>query len=263
MKIDRFSSIVGARVIGYAGFAGRMFNFGLDIMAKCVTPRFYVAEIVRQMYAIGVKSLLLTSTAAFSVGIVLSMQTIGTLKTFGAINYVAVVVGLAMVKELGPVLTALMVAARAGSGITAELGAMKVTRQIDALTVSSVNPVRFLAVTRFVACILTLPLLAIVSDILGILGGMIIGVQQGGMGFHLYLSYTLQYIKLADILPGLLKTVFFGMEVGIVASYYGFEAGGGTSGVGNSTQASVVTTSLFILVSDVILTRIFILIFGG
>ena len=256
-------SAVGARMIGYADFAGRMFYFGLNIMAKCVTPRFYFAETVRQMYAIGVKSLLLTSTAAFSVGIVLSMQTIGTLKTFGAVNYVTVVVGLAMVKELGPVLTALMVAGRAGAGITAELGAMKVTRQIDALTVSSVDPVRFLAVTRFVACMLTLPLLTIVSDILGILGGMIIGVQHGGIDVHLYLSYTLQYIKLADILPGLLKTVFFGMEVGIVASYYGFAAGGGTSGVGISTQASVVTTSLFILVSDVIFTRIFILIFGG
>jgi phospholipid/cholesterol/gamma-HCH transport system permease protein len=130
-----------------------------------------------------------------------------------------------------------MMAARAGSGITAELGAMKVTRQIDALTVSSVDPIRFLAATRTSACMGMLPLLTVLSDVLGILGGLIIGVFHGNIGFHLYLSYTLQYVKLVDVIPGLLKTVFFGMLVGVVPSYFGFEASGGTGGEGQCRNA--------------------------
>ncbi|UCD57197.1 MAG: ABC transporter permease [Candidatus Hydrogenedentota bacterium] len=260
--MESLTQAVGRQIIRYANFAGQIFLFWADTMAKCVTPRFYFAETVRQIYTIGVKSLLLTSTVALSVGVVLAMQTIDTLQTFGAVNYVSVVVGLAVVKELGPVLTALMVAGRAGSGISAELGSMKVTRQIDALTVSAVNPMRYLVVTRVVACMVAVPLLTIIADVLGILGGLIIGVIQGNISLFLYLSYTFEYVELTDVIPGLLKTIFFGMLVGSVASYYGFETTGGTEGVGNSTKSSVVTASLLIMVSDVILTRILLWIFG-
>jgi phospholipid/cholesterol/gamma-HCH transport system permease protein len=255
--------IIGGRMLGYASFAGRLFLFWAATMAKCVTPRFYFAETIRQIYSIGVNSLLLTSTVALSVGLVLAMQTIGTLRVFGAVNYVAIVVGLAVVKELGPVFTALMVAGRAGSGICAELGSMKVTRQIDALTVSAVNPMRYLVVTRVIACMVAVPLLTVIADILGVLGGMIVGVIQGGISFHLYVNYTLTYVGLTDVIPGLLKTIFFGMLIGTVACYYGFETTGGTEGVGKSTKSSVVTASLLIVVSDVILTRILLWIFGG
>jgi phospholipid/cholesterol/gamma-HCH transport system permease protein len=209
-----------------------------------------------------VNSLILTSTVAISVGMVMAMQTIGTLKTFGSVNYVAVVVGLAVVKELGPVLTALMVAGRAGSGISAEIGSMKVTRQIDALTVSAVDPVRYLVVTRIVACMIAVPLLSVIADVLGILGGLIIGITQGNISSFLYLSYTFKYVGYVEVFPGLIKTVFFGMIIGTVASYYGFKTTGGTEGVGNSTKASVVSTSLMIMLSDVVLTRILLLIFG-
>jgi phospholipid/cholesterol/gamma-HCH transport system permease protein len=253
---------VGRYTERYASGAGRMFLFWADTMVKCVTPRFYFSETVHQIYSVGVKSLLLTSTVALSVGLVLAMQTIGTLKTFGAVNYVSIVVGLAVVKELGPVFTALMVAGRSGSGICAELGSMKVTRQIDAMTVSAVNPMRYLVVTRVVACMIAVPLLTVLADILGIAGGMVVGVLQGNISFHLYLSYTLKYITLTDMIPGLLKTIFFGMLVGVVASYYGFETTGGTEGVGNSTKASVVTASLLIVLSDVILTRLLLWVFG-
>lgn len=253
--------VVGGRLMEYASFAGRMFLFWADTMTKCVTPRFYFSETIRQMHSIGVNSLLLTSTVAISVGLVLAMQTIGTLQIFGAVNYVSIVVGLAMVKELGPVFTGLMVAARSGSGISAELGSMKVTRQIDALTVSAINPMRYLVVTRVVACMLIMPLLTIIADVLGIVGGMIIGVVQGNIGFQLYLTYTLEYIELTDVFPGLLKTIFFGMIIGTVASFYGFETTGGTEGVGNSTKSGVVTASLLIVISDVILTRILLEIF--
>ena len=260
--MENLPQTIGGRMMEYAGFSGRLFLFWVDAMSKCVTPRFYFAETVRQIYSIGVKSLLLTSTVALSVGLVLAMQTIGTLQTFGAVNYVSIVVGLAVVKELGPVFTALMVAGRAGSGICAELGSMKVTRQIDALTVSAVNPMRYLVATRVVACMIAVPLLTVIADVLGILGGLIIGVVQGGISYHLYVSYTLTYVELTDVVPGLLKTIFFGMIVGTVASNYGFTTTGGTEGVGNSTKASVVTASLLIVISDVILTRILLWVFG-
>ncbi len=253
---------VGGDLLSYANSAGRLFLFWADAMGKALTPKFYFQETTRQVLNIGVKSLGLTSTVALSVGMVMAMQTIGTLKIFGAVNYVAVVVGLAVVKELGPVLTALMVAGRAGSGISAEIGSMKVTRQIDALTVSAVNPIRYLVVTRIVACMIAVPLLAIIADVLGILGGLIIGVVQGNINYFLYLSYTFTYIGYVEVFPSLLKTVFFGMLIGTVASYYGFRTTGGTEGVGNSTKASVVATSLMIMVSDVVLTRLLLSIFG-
>lgn len=254
---------VGRSAIDFLDFSGRLFLFWFDVMLKCVTPRFYFSETVRQLYAIGVTSFLLTSTVAVSVGIVLAMQTIGTLETFGATNYVSVVVGQAIVKEIGPVLTALMVAARAGSGISAEIGSMRVTRQIDAITVSAVNPIRFLVVTRVLACMIAVPLLTITADALGILGGMIIGVQQAGISLPLYISYTVKYIGLLEIIPGLLKTIFFGMLVGIVSCYYGFQAAGGTEGVGKATKASVVAASLLIMIFDVIITRLLLWVFGG
>lgn len=260
--MENLPALVGRRLEEYASFGGRMFLFWADTMAKCVTPRFYLSETIRQAYSIGVKSLLLTSTVAISVGLVLAMLTIDYLRTFGVLNYVSVMVGLAVVKELAPVLTALMVAGRAGSGICAEIGSMKVTRQIDALTVSAIDPVRYLVVTRVVACMVVVPLLTIIADVLGILGGLIIGVTQGNISYRLYMSYTFQYITLTDIIPGLLKTIFFGMLVGTVASYYGFQTTGGTEGVGNSTKSSFVTTSLLIVTSDVILTRILLWIFG-
>lgn len=260
-QIGDVSGAVGSRFLSGMRVAGRMFFFWADAMGKAVTPHFYVGEMIRQLYSIGVRSLLLTSTVAISVGIVLAMQTIGTLEAFGAVNYVAAIVGLAVVKELGPALTALMVAGRGGAGISAELGSMKVTRQIDALTVSAVNPMRYLVVTRIVACMIAVPLLSVIADMLGILGGMTIGVIQGNIGYRLYWSITLKYITLSAVLPGLLKTIFFGMLVGTVASFYGFETSGGTEGVGNSTKASVVISSLLIMISDVILTRILLIIF--
>ena len=247
---------LGQFTLAATGASGRLFFFWADAMAKCLGRGFYFSETLRQIYSIGVKSLPLTGTVGLSVGIVMSMQTLGTLEQFGATNYVAVVVGLAVVRELGPVLTAIMVAARAGSGISAEIGSMRVTGQIEALIVSAVNPVRYLVATRLVACMVALPLLTVIADVLGIMGGMFIALIEAGMNPHLYLSYTLEYVGLPDVLSGLVKTIPFGMLIGVVASFYGFYARGGTEGVGNATQAGVVTSAFLIILSNVIFTRI-------
>jgi phospholipid/cholesterol/gamma-HCH transport system permease protein len=218
----------------------------------------FIRETIVQMYHIGVRSLPLVGLAGLSTGIVMGMQTIDILGKFGATQYVAVVVGLSMVEELGPVITALLVAGRAGSGISAELGSMLVTRQIDALKVLAINPLKFLATTRIVACILVLPLLTALADFLGILGGMFVGVTQGGIQYQAYIFKTLDFIRITDFIPGLIKAAVFGLIIGTVACHEGFKVQGGTEGVGRSTTSAVVLSSLMILVSDVYMTKILI-----
>jgi len=193
---------------------------------------------------------------------VLAMQTTGVLARFGAKEYVAVVVGLAIVRELGPVLTALMVAGRAGSGISAEIGAMRVPRQIDALTVSAVDPLKYLVVTRVAACVIVMPLLTAIANSLGLFGGFIIAVLQEGISPTFYAARTLDFIGFVDYVPGLFKAVVFGFIVALVACYQGYHTTGGTEGVGKSTTATVMATSLLVMLADVILTRVLISIFG-
>jgi len=258
------ASSIGSSLLEFADYIGQLLFFSGETFKWALIPPFLFRETLRQTYLIGVKSLTLTSISALAIGLVLAMQTIWILSKFGAVSYLAAVVGLAIVKELGPVVTALMVAGRAGSGISAELGSMKVTRQIDALRVAAINPTKYLVTTRVLACMLSLPLLTIFADVLGILGGWVIGVTLGGINSRLYWDTTLRYITLdMDLVPGLLKTIFFGLIIGVVGCFHGFNTQGGTEGVGLSTTTTVVAASLMILISDVFLTRLLQLIFEG
>jgi len=223
----------------------------------------FLRETVAQMHQIGVRSLPLVGLAGLSIGIVMGMQTIDILRKFGATQYVAAVVGLSMVEELGPVITALLVAGRAGSGISAELGSMLVTRQIDALKVLAINPVKFLATTRIVACILVLPLLTALADFLGILGGMFVAVTQAGIQYQAYILKTLDFIRITDFIPGLIKATVFGLIIGTVACHEGFKVQGGTEGVGRATTSAVVLSSVMILISDVYMTKILLTLWPG
>jgi len=262
--MKNLTSSVGNSILEFADYIGRILFFLVDVIKWALLPPFFIRETIKQIYLIGVKSLPLTAIAALAIGLVLAMQTIWILSKFGAVNYLAAVVGLSIVKELGPVVTALMVAGRAGSGISAELGSMKVTRQIDALRVSAVNPTKYLVITRVLACVVSLPLLTAFSDVVGILGGWLIGITLGGINSRLYWDTTLRFVTLdADLIPGLLKTIFFGLIIGIVACFHGFRTEGGTEGVGLSTTSAVVSAALMILISDVFLTRLLQLIFGG
>lgn len=220
-------------------------------------PPYELRALVQQMDHVGVKSISICGIAAVFTGLVLALQTSYGLARFGAKAYVGIVVSLSMVRELGPVLTALLVGGRVGSGITAELGAMKVTEQIDAMRALGANYIKKLVVPRVVSTMLVLPLLTVLADALGILGGMVISRYEFHVDSHLYLSTIWRSLRLADLLSGLGKTVVFGFLIGIVGCYNGLEVSGGTEGIGRATTATVVTSAILILISDFFLTKFF------
>lgn len=253
---DRFFYRAGHQVLVFIDYMGNLSLFFLEACRSLAQPPWFFREIVAQMFHLGVKSFPLVAVASFAVGLVLAMQGITVLKLFGAANYIATSVAFTFVRGLGPLLAAIMLASRGGSGIGAELGSMRVTYQIDALTVSAVNPMKYLVVTRILACMLITPLLAVASDLIGILGGMVIGVTQVGMTPTYYYTLTIKYLTLRDVLPGIGKTSVFGLIVGLVGCFHGYNTEHGTFGVGQSTKTAVVVAILLILVSDVFLTKL-------
>jgi phospholipid/cholesterol/gamma-HCH transport system permease protein len=252
---DRFFYRAGHQVMAFVDYMGGLALFFVDACRSLAHPPYFVREIIAQMYHLGVKSFPLVAVASFSLGLVLAMQGLQVLKLFGAANYIATSVAFTFVRGLGPLLSGIMLASRGGSGIGAELGSMRVTQQIDALTVSAVNPIKYLVVTRVLACMLISPLLALASDLIGILGGMLIGVFQLGMSPTYYYSLTIKYLTLKDVLPGIGKTAVFGIIVGTVGCFHGYNTEHGTFGVGQATKTSVVAAILLILISDVFLTK--------
>jgi phospholipid/cholesterol/gamma-HCH transport system permease protein len=259
---EGFITRAGHQAVAFMDYMGEMSLFFLEAAGSVFKPPWFFRELVSQMFYLGVKSFPLVLVAAFALGMVLAMQSVKVLTWFGAGNYIATLVAFAMVREMGPIISAIMLAARGGAGMGAELGSMRVTRQIDALTVSAVNPMKFLVVTRITACILVLPLLAVFADIVGILGGMVIGVTQAGMSSTSYYYLTIKYLTIKDVLPGIGKCLVFGAIVGTVSCFHGYYTKHGTFGVGNATKAAVVVSILLILIADVFLTKISILIWG-
>ena len=261
-KGDNLITVADHHVVSFLDYIGEMTIFSIKICRSLMFPPWFFRETIAQMFHLGVKSLALVLVAAFALGIVLAMQGLKVLTWFGAGNYIATLVAMSMVRELGPVIAGIMLAARGGAGMGAELGSMRVTSQIDALTVSAVNPIKYLVVTRILACILTLPLLTVFADLIGILGGLVIGMTQAGMSATSYYYLTLKFLELKDILPGIFKTMVFGLIIGTVSCYHGFNTEQGTFGVGQSTKTAVVVSVLFILISDVFLTKFTLLIWG-
>jgi phospholipid/cholesterol/gamma-HCH transport system permease protein len=253
----------GSRVIAFAHYMGDLSLFAISASRHLFKRPLFFGLIIHQIMEIGVRSFPLIAISSFAIGIVLSMHSIHLLNQFGAVHYAAAAVGLSVVKELGPVITALMVAGRSGSGISAELGSMRVTRQIDALQVLAVNPMKYLVITRILACMIAVPLLTAFADFLGIAGGMIMGMTSGGISAGLYLDITFEFVEMIDLIPGLLKAAFFGLLIGVVSTHGGFRAKGGTSGVGRATTRTVVTASLMIFISDVFLSQTFLMFLGG
>jgi len=217
-------------------------------------PR-YVPETIAQMDAIGVGSLTIIVLTGFFTGGVLTLQTFPTLKFYGAQSETGYLVALSLVRELGPVLTALMVTGRVGSAIAAELGSMTVSQQIDAMRALGTDPVRKLVAPRIIALLITLPLLTIVADVVGIIGGWVVATGLFGMNSSMFFNSVWDGISTDDILGGIIKPIVFGLIIGSISCYKGLSTEGGTVGVGRSTTRSVVTASIVVIITDFFLAR--------
>lgn len=231
----------------------------VETAVAALKPPLQIRETVRQMDEIGTKSLSIVSITALFTGMVLALQTAVGLTRFGAKLYVGSIVSMAMVRELGPTLTAVILAGRVGAGITAELGSMAVTEQVDALRSIGASPIQKLVVPRVLACILVLPVLTVLADVLGIFGGMVIGTSELHVNWHFYLRTVRDTLVIQDVMSGIGKSPFFGFIIGTIACYNGLSTRGGTEGVGRATTKTVVSASIAILVSDFFLTKLFLL----
>ena len=219
-------------------------------------PPIKFRNIFKQMEFVGVKSLFVVILTGTFTGMVLAMQSYDALKRFGAESLVGPTVALSMARELGPVLTGLMVAGRAGSAMATELGTMRVTEQIDAIYTMALNPVKYLVVPRLVAGITMLPVLAVVTDFVGVLGGYFVGVKLLGINSGVYIGRTVDYVNVDDIFYGLVKSAVFGLIISLVSSYQGYNTSGGAEGVGRAATKAVVLSCVMILIFDYILTAI-------
>ncbi len=245
---------IGSRLIQFVLESGRIMILFCQIIGGIFRPPSYGREILKQMEEVGIKSFpVVIITAAFT-GMVLALQSFTGFKRFGAETMVGTVVALSMTRELGPVLTGLMVSGRVGSAMAAELGTMRVTEQIDALYTLATNPVKYLIVPRFLASTIMLPILVIFADVIGIVGGYLVSVQILGTNPTLYVRRTWNYLELNDLYSGLLKALIFGMIIALISCYQGFNAQGGAEGVGRATTKAVVVSSLTILVSNYFIT---------
>ncbi|MDD5559159.1 ABC transporter permease [Candidatus Methylomirabilis sp.] len=248
---------LGGRSIRLLELLGGLSQLTYDTMHCAFTPPINPRALIQQVDHIGVKSISIAAVAAVFTGLVLALQTAYGLSRFGAKAYVGIIVSLSMVRELGPVLTALLVGGRVGSGITAELGSMKVTEQIDAMRAMGANPIKKLVVPRVLSTMLVLPLLTVMADILGMLGGMVISKYEFQVDYHLYYNTVTRNLTVTDIVSGLGKTVVFGFIIAIVGCYKGLETVGGTEGLGKATTATVVTSAIAVIIADFFLTKFF------
>lgn len=235
---------------------GNIFSFITKIFRETFSTQFEFKEFLRQCFEIGNKSLMLVGITGGIMGIVLTIQSRPVLVDFGAVSMLPGMVTISMIREIGPVITALICAGKIGSGMGAELGSMKVTEQIDAMEVSATNPMRFLVVTRVLAATLMIPLLVLFADTLGFFGSWL-GVNiKGSVSFTLFFSQAFSSLEFIDFIPAVIKSFFFGAVIGIVGCYKGYNAGRGTESVGVAANSAVVLASLFVIIVDMIAVQI-------
>lgn len=235
---------------------GRISVFFGRFMAQWFRPRYEFAEFIRQCYIIGYRSLPLVALTGFIMGLVLTMQLRPSMVDYGVESQIPAIVGISIVREIGPILTALIFAGKIGSSIGAELGSMKVTEQIDAMEVSGTNPFKYLVVTRVMATTLMLPILVMLSDFVSLYGSYL-GVNiKGVTSFNLFWSQVFDNLVFRDILPAFIKTFLFGFSVGIIGCYKGYYSDKGTEGVGNSANSSVVVSSVLIFIIDLVVVQV-------
>jgi len=232
-----------------SAFAGRFFK-------EAFRPRYEIAEFIRQCFVIGYKSFPLIGLTGFIMGLVLTIQLRPSLIEYGVESQLPAMVGIAIVREIGPVITALIFAGKIGSSIGAELGSMKVTEQIDAMEVSGTNPFKYLVVTRVLAATLMLPILVMLGDAISLFGSYL-GVNiRGVTSFHLFYTQVFNILAFGDVLPAFIKSFFFGFAVGIIGCYKGYYSAKGTEGVGQSANSAVVVSSIVVFIIDLVVVQI-------
>jgi phospholipid/cholesterol/gamma-HCH transport system permease protein len=243
---------IGKNIRDFFYEIGDMSDFAFRYFRELFSRPFEFNELLRQCYKIGNQSLLLVGVTGFILGLVFTLQSRPTLMEFGAESWMPSMVSISIVREIGPVITALICAGRVGSGIGAELGSMRVTEQIDAMEVSGTNPFKFLVVTRITAAILMLPLLIIFGDAIALLGSAMIENLKGGVSFQLYFNQVFDALRYSDIVPATAKSFFFGFAIGLMGCYKGYYCEKGTVGVGRASNAAVVYASMLLFIIDFI-----------
>jgi phospholipid/cholesterol/gamma-HCH transport system permease protein len=236
-----------------------MVRLGWDTLRHAPRAPFERELWFEQLFQLGVRSLTITNITLLFTGMVLAIQTAYSLHAYGGQAFVGDILALSVVRELGPVLTALMVAGRVGAGVTAELGSMAVTEQVDALRALAANPVRKLVVPRVGALVLVVPVLTILADTVALFGGLLMSVFEIGQTKTYYLNHVFAALSLGDIASGIGKTFFFAFFIGVIACYNGLNARGGADGVGKATTSTVVMSSISVIISDFFLTKLFLL----
>lgn len=253
----KFYAAIGRKVLSFTEVFGGVAGLGLQTVTLIPAKPYGVNRVFEQAKKIGVDSLPIVALVAFFIGVIMAMQTAYIMEKMSSEIYIASIVAVSLTRELGPVITALIVAGRSGAGITAELGTMTVTEQVDALVTLGSNPIKYLVVPRFLSLTFMLPILTIFANAIGIFGGYLIGVYRLSIRSGLYMNMTFQTLVYKDILTGLIKTVFFGMLIALVACYEGLNVRGGAEGVGKATTRSVVNTFIMIIAADCFFTALF------
>ncbi|WP_366654602.1 ABC transporter permease [Fodinicurvata sp. EGI_FJ10296] len=248
---------IGRSFLGFLAAVGRIAIFAATGVSHCFRPPIHVGAIVRQMVDIGYYSLPVVGLTALFTGMVLALQSYTGFSRFNAEDAIATIVVVSITRELGPVLAGLMVAGRIGAAMAAEIGTMRVTDQIDALTTLSTDPMKYLIAPRLIAGTLMLPCLVLVADIIGVFGGFLIAVYKLGFNPAVHLSNTWGYLEAIDVISGLVKAAVFGFIIALMGCYHGYSSRGGAQGVGAATTSAVVSASILILCFNYGLTEVF------
>ncbi len=253
----------GNIVVRWVYWIGELTILWWQTLSLIFTPPFKGNRFLVQAKRIGPGSFLISALVAFFVGMIIALQMAYQMVKLSAEIYIPNVVGVSLTRELAPVLTALIVAGRIGAGITAEIGSMTVTEQVDALRAFAVNPIKYLVVPRFLALIIMLPILTIFADLIGIMGGFVICVYKLSISPSMYMTMVIDSLAVKDIATGLIKTIFFGMIIAVVGCHQGLTVKGGADGVGKATTVSVVQSFIMIIITDCIFTTMFYFIFNS
>jgi len=248
---------IGRFMLAFLGTAGRVVLFTGTGVSHCFRPPFYFRSMISQMIEIGYYSLPVVGLTAIFAGMVLALQSYTGFARFSAEGAIANLVVVAITRELGPVLAGLMVAGRIGASMAAEIGTMRVTEQIDALTTLSTNPMKFMVAPRLIAGVTMLPILVLIADVIGVFGGYLVAVYKLGFNPANYLQSTWDFVQPMDVISGLVKASVFGFIITLMGCYHGYSSRGGAQGVGAATTNAVVSASILILCFDYILTEMF------